>query len=213
MDCHRLDDRESVYGVGACHEAHRRRCRWLLPAGGTPGAGIWWSQWVWLSVGVRPFLRRRPWLEIHALRFFRHRERNLYGADVEQERTRDIAIRARRAWDLWKADLERFLTVLGGREPPAISHHAWGGASLTRGGWPPWLAMAAIRGAGPVFAPRILLGAHACSQCGPCGVCEGQSARPSSARAARRAWRCSSSRRTASISRKTWAISGGVASG
>lgn len=40
-----------------------------------------------------------------------------------------------------------------------------------------------------------------------------QSAWLASACAAKRAWRCSSSRRAASISRRTWAISGGVDSG
>lgn len=52
--------------------------------------------------------------EIHALRSSRHREHNLYGTEIEKGRARDIAVRARKAWDLWKADVERFLELLGG---------------------------------------------------------------------------------------------------
>ncbi len=52
--------------------------------------------------------------EIHALRSFRQRERNLYGSEIEKGRARDIVMRARKAWDLWKADVERFLELLGG---------------------------------------------------------------------------------------------------
>ncbi len=72
-----------------------------------------------MRVGRRPAVFKPASVtEIHALRSFRQRERNLYGAEVEKERTCDIAVRARKAWDLWKEDLKRFLDLLGGSAPP-----------------------------------------------------------------------------------------------